>query len=89
MEPTEQLPLADRLLNKTQLRDALGLAKCSRLITAACWAGFPMPGGVSTVHKFHRWLDENPHFKKSDYDARGRRGAGGAGRGSTEGKSGG
>lgn len=66
--PIAEIPAAHKLLKKGALRDALGLPKHNKMVSAACWWGFKMPGGVSTVAKFQAWLDENPEFSVQEYD---------------------
>lgn len=51
-----------RLLNVTQLAAALGVS--TTFIKRMRWAGFPMPGGRSTVLWAHKWLRANPDFRQ-------------------------
>lgn len=57
------------LLNKSQLREALGLPERSKLITAMCHFGFQMPGGKATIAAAHRWLEDHPDISTSRYEA--------------------
>jgi hypothetical protein len=53
------------LLNMTRLADALGTS--TTFIKRMKYAGFPMPGGVSTVAWALKWLKEHPEFRQKDY----------------------
>jgi len=61
------------LLNVGGLADELGVS-CV-FIKRMKWAGFPMPGGRSTVGWALAWLKAHPDFKQSDW-TRPRRGGG-------------
>jgi hypothetical protein len=60
------------LKNLTNLAEALGVSPV--FIKRMKWAGFPMPGGRSTIVWALAWLKAHPDFKQSDW-TRPRRGA--------------
>jgi hypothetical protein len=53
------------LLNVGELAAGLGVSTC--FIKRMKWAGFPMPGGRSTVAWALEWLKAHPDFKQSDW----------------------
>ena len=53
------------LKNMTQLAAALGVS--TTFIKRMKYAGFEMPGGVSTEAWALRWLKKHPHFRQKDY----------------------
>jgi hypothetical protein len=53
------------LKNMTQLADALGTS--TTFIKRMKYAGFEMPGGVSTEQWALKWLKEHPTFRQKDY----------------------
>jgi hypothetical protein len=53
------------LKNVTQLSEALGVSPC--FVKRMKWAGFPMPGGRSTVQWALAWLKANPDFRQRDW----------------------
>lgn len=53
------------LKNVGELADALGVSPV--MIKRMKWAGFKMPGGVSTVDWALEWLKQNPDFRQRDY----------------------
>ena len=53
------------LLNVGGLADKLGVSRV--FIKRMKWAGFPMPGGRSTVAWALAWLKAHPDFKQSDW----------------------
>lgn len=53
------------LKNMTALADALGTS--TTFIKRMKYAGFPMPGGVSTESWALKWLKEHPGFRQKDY----------------------
>jgi hypothetical protein len=61
------------LLNITQLAAELGVSTC--FVKRMKWAGFPMPGGRSTVAWALEWLKANPSFRQADW-TKPRRGGG-------------
>ena len=61
------------LKNLTNLAEALGVSPV--FVKRMKWAGFPMPGGRSTVPWALAWLKAHPDFKQSDW-TRPRRGDG-------------
>ena len=61
------------LLNISALAAALGVSPC--FIKRMKWAGFPMPGGRSTIAWALEWLKAHPDFKQSDW-TKPRRGGG-------------
>lgn len=60
------------LLNVSELAAELGVPPC--FVKRMKWAGFPMPGGRSTVAWALEWLKQHPDFKQSDW-TKPRRGA--------------
>ena len=56
---------AGLLKNMTALADALGTS--TTFIKRMKYAGFPMPGGVSTETWALKWLKEHPEFRQKDY----------------------
>jgi hypothetical protein len=60
------------LKNVGRLASALGVSPV--FVKRMKWAGFPMPGGVSTVAWALEWLREHPEFRQADW-TRPRRGA--------------
>ena len=61
------------LKNGRKLAEALGVPPV--FIKRMKWAGFEMPGGVSTVEWALEWLEANPWFRQKDWTGP-RRGAG-------------
>jgi hypothetical protein len=61
------------LKNVGQLAKALGVSPC--FIKRMKYAGFPMPGGRSTVEWALEWLRANPGFKQSEWTKRHQGGA--------------
>jgi len=56
----------DKLLKRVgELAAALGVSAC--FIKRMKWAGFPMPGGVSTIAWALDWLKAHPDFKQSEW----------------------
>jgi hypothetical protein len=53
------------LLNVGGLADELGVSRV--FIKRMKWAGFPMPGGRSTIAWALAWLKANPDFRQSDW----------------------
>ncbi len=53
------------LKNMTQLAAALGTS--TTFIKRMKYAGFEMPGGVSTEAWALKWLREHPQFRQKDY----------------------
>lgn len=53
------------LLNVGGLADALGVSRV--FIKRMKWAGFPMPGGRSTISWALAWLEAHPDFRQSDW----------------------
>jgi hypothetical protein len=53
------------LLNITQLAAELGVSAV--FIKRMKWAGFPMPGGRSTIRWALDWLKAHPEFKQVDW----------------------
>ena len=53
------------LKNMTQLANALG--RSPTFIKRMKYAGFPMPGGVSTEGWALKWLRDHPEFRQKDY----------------------
>ena len=53
------------LKNLTRLAEALGVSPV--FVKRMKWAGFPMPGGRSTVPWALAWLKAHPNFRQSDW----------------------
>lgn len=53
------------LKNMTVLAEALGTS--TTFIKRMKYAGFPMPGGVSTEAWALKWLKDHPEFRQKDY----------------------
>jgi hypothetical protein len=53
------------LKNMTELAAALG--RPFVFVKRMRWAGFPMPGGVSTVAWALDWLRKHPEFRQKDF----------------------
>jgi RES domain-containing protein len=53
------------LKNMTMLADALGTS--TTFIKRMKYAGFAMPGGVSTESWALKWLKDHPDFRQKDY----------------------
>lgn len=53
------------LKNMTQLAKALG--RPPTFFKRMKYAGFPMPGGVSTEGWALKWLEDHPEFRQKDY----------------------
>jgi hypothetical protein len=53
------------LKNARKLAEALGVSPV--FIKRMKWAGFEMPGGVSTVEWALEWLKANPWFRQKDW----------------------
>jgi hypothetical protein len=53
------------LKNLTNLAEALGVSPV--FIKRMKWAGFPMPGGRSTVAWALAWLKAHPDFRQCDW----------------------
>jgi hypothetical protein len=53
------------LKNMTALAEALGTS--TTFIKRMKYAGFAMPGGVSTEAWALKWLKEHPQFRQKDY----------------------
>ncbi len=53
------------LKNMTELAATLGIS--TTFVKRMKYAGFPMPGGVSTEAWALRWLKDHPEFRQKDY----------------------
>ena len=53
------------LKNMTSLAEALGVS--TTFIKRMKYAGFAMPGGVSTESWALKWLKDHPEFRQKDY----------------------
>ena len=56
---------AGLLKNARRLAEALGVSPV--FVKRMKWAGFEMPGGVSTVEWALEWLKANPWFRQKDW----------------------